>query len=498
MNGIFDKPIDEQIRIQSDLVRNLKKEKADKLKINEEVAKLLSLKAKLTEGDDKEKDGNKKLALKTAKGMRDYGPQQMAVREKVFHVINECFRRHGAQPIDTPVCELKETLTGKYGEDSKLIYDLKDQGGEILSLRYDLTVPFARYLAQNKITNMKRYQIAKVYRRDNPSIAKGRFREFYQCDFDIAGQYDPMIPDVECLRIVYEILNDLNINSFIIKVNHREILDGLFEVCGVPQDKFKTICSAIDKLDKCSWDEVKDEMCKEKGLEEKVADRIGQFVRLNGSIELIDQMLCGDLGANQKAKQGLNAIKLLFNYCELFKLSQIIQFDMSLARGLDYYTGVIYETVLTREDAECGSIAAGGRYDGLVAMLSDNHKFIVPCVGVSIGIERILAMIEEQMAQQEVYPTQCFVASIGKNMTEERMKLIIQLWEAKISAEHSFKNNAKLLTQLQYCEDKGIPFAIIIGEDELKRGIVKIRNIKSRQENEFPRDSLIEELNKLL
>lgn len=142
----------------------------------------------------------------------------MAVKERVFNKVITCFKRHGAETIDTPVFELKQTLTEKYGEDSKLIFDLANQGGEILSLRYDLTVPFARYLAMNKITNFKRYQFGKVYRRDNPSMTKGRYREFYQCDFDIAGQYSEMIPDVECVRIMKEILGDLDIGDFVIKV----------------------------------------------------------------------------------------------------------------------------------------------------------------------------------------------------------------------------------------------------------------------------------------
>lgn len=195
----------------------------------------------------------------------------MAVREKVFDVIIRCFKRHGAEVIDTPVFELKETLTGKYGEDSKLIYDLKDQGGELLSLRYDLTVPFARYLAMNKLTNIKRYHIAKVYRRDNPAMTRGRYREFYQCDFDIAGNFDPMIPDAECLKIMCEILSSLQIGDFLVKVNDRRILDGMFAICGVSDSKFRTICSSVDKLDKVSWEEVKNEMVGEKGLAPEVA-----------------------------------------------------------------------------------------------------------------------------------------------------------------------------------------------------------------------------------
>ena len=214
--------------------------------IGDEVEKLKALKLEL--GDDNA--GSGKITLKSAKGTRDFHPDQMAVRERVINRIVNVFKCHGAVTIDTPVFELKEVLTGKYGEDSKLIYDLKDQGGEILSLRYDLTVPFARYVAMNKIMNIKRYQIAKVYRRDNPSISQGRYREFYQCDFDIAGQYDPMVPDAECVKIVKDILKAMEIGNFVIKVNHRQILDGIFEVCGVSTDMFRTICSSVDKLDK--------------------------------------------------------------------------------------------------------------------------------------------------------------------------------------------------------------------------------------------------------
>ncbi|XP_009070148.1 PREDICTED: histidine--tRNA ligase, cytoplasmic-like, partial [Acanthisitta chloris] len=247
--------------------------------------KLLEMKEQLR-GDE----GKTKFVLKTPKGTRDYGPKQMAIRERVFNAIISCFKRHGAEVIDTPVFELKETLTGKYGEDSKLIYDLKDQGGELLSLRYDLTVPFARYLAMNKITNIKRYHIAKVYRRDNPAMTRGRYREFYQCDFDIAGQFDPMIPDAECLKIVHEILSDLQLGDFVIKVNDRRILDGMFAVCGVPDSKFRTICSSVDKLDKVAWEEVRSEMVGEKGLSPEAADRIGEYVQLHGEHDGVEAL----------------------------------------------------------------------------------------------------------------------------------------------------------------------------------------------------------------
>jgi len=237
----------DKIKAQGDVVRKLKEQKAEKVMIEQEVEKLKALKLEL--GDEPASSGGK-MILKTAKGTRDFQPDQMAIREKVMKKIVDVFKCHGAVTIDTPVFELKEVLTGKYGEDSKLIYDLKDQGGEILAMRYDLTVPFARYCAMNKIMNIKRYQIAKVYRRDNPSISRGRYREFYQCDFDIAGQYDPMVPDAECVKIVKDILKAMEVGNFVIKVNHRQILDGIFEVCGVATDMFRTICSSVDKLDK--------------------------------------------------------------------------------------------------------------------------------------------------------------------------------------------------------------------------------------------------------
>lgn len=205
-----------------------------------------------TMAKDKEEKKGGGFQLKVPKGTKDWEGKDMVIRDKIFGTITDVFKRHGAVTIDTPVFELKEILAGKYGEDSKLIYDLADQGGELCSLRYDLTVPFARWLAMNSsVQNIKRYHIAKVYRRDQPAMTKGRMREFYQCDFDIAGTYDPMLPDAEILRITTEIFDALGWNGrYTIKINHRKILDGIFAVCGVPTDKIRTISSAVDKLDK--------------------------------------------------------------------------------------------------------------------------------------------------------------------------------------------------------------------------------------------------------
>ncbi|XP_069052221.1 histidine--tRNA ligase isoform X2 [Lepisosteus oculatus] len=500
----------EAIKKQGEVVRKLKEQKASKDQIDEEVAKLLQLKAQL--GTD---DGKHTFVLKTPKGTRDYNPKQMAIREKVFSTIIGCFKRHGAETIDTPVFELKETLTGKYGEDSKLIYDLKDQGGELLSLRYDLTVPFARYLAMNKITNIKRYHIAKVYRRDNPAMTRGRYREFYQCDFDIAGQYDPMIPDAECLKIVHEILSELQLGDFLIKVNDRRILDGLFAVCGVPDDKFRTVCSTVDKLDKVPWEEVKNEMVNEKGLAVEAADQIGEYVSMHGGLDLAEKLLQDPkLSQSQSARDGLTDMKQLFKYLELFKVTDKVVFDLSLARGLDYYTGVIYEAVLVQADpvlqkqqennaseepTSVGSVAGGGRYDGLVGMFDPKGRK-VPCVGVSIGIERVFSILEQKAEASaekvRTTETQVLVASAQKNLLEERLKLTAELWDAGIKAEVMYKKNPKLLSQLQHCEEAGIPLVAIIGEQELKDGVVKLRNVATREEVDVSRSDLVEEIKK--
>lgn len=439
--------------------------------------------------------------LKNPKGMRDIDPAQSWTRKRVFNLINECFERHGALPLDTPVCERREILTGNYGEESKLIYNLEDQGGEALSLRYDLTVPFARYLGQNKIQNMTRYHIGKVYRRDNPSIVKGRFREFYQCDIDFAGKFDPMMADAECLEILCEILTSVKLPfEYTIKINHRGILNGIFEVTGVPKEKFKTICSSIDKLDKMSWDQVKKEMCSEKGLDESIATSIGEFVSRSGDIALIDELLQTDLGKNLDSKKGLEDLKLLYIYSETMGFKDKLKFDLSLARGLDYYTGLIFEAVVIGE-VEVGSIAAGGRYDNLVESLLDNPNFHVPCVGLSVGIERIFAVLESQqvdtnnLANSQIH---CCIGSIGKDMTVQRYKIVKELRKRGIRVKNVLKSSVKPLVLYQACEKENAPYAIFFGAEDLKTNSVCLRDLSTREEDKIKIDELADVLGQRL
>ena len=347
--------------------------------------------------DDKNEksDKNDKGNVKVVKGARDFMPYQMSIRNKAFNIITNVFKKHGAVEIDTPVFELKETLMGKYGEDSKLIYDLQDQGGEILSLRYDLTVPFARYMAVHAFPSIKRYHIGKVYRRDTPNMSKGRYREFYQCDFDIAGpNYGKMIPDAEVLKVICEILNELNLGNFVLKINHRKLLDAMIALSDISSDKFKTVCASVDKLDKEPWEAVKKELI-EKGLNESQTDKLWTYVQLKDSPSNLLEKLKSDsiLINNKSGKEALEDMEILIEYISLFGICDFISFDLSLARGLDYYTGLIFEAVLT-DTGFLGSIAGGGRYDELLSMFSGKS---IPSVGGSIGIERVFNILEEKL-----------------------------------------------------------------------------------------------------
>ncbi|GAB4861185.1 hypothetical protein Ancab_036342 [Ancistrocladus abbreviatus] len=433
---------------------------------------------------------------KLPKGTRDFAKEQMAVREKAFSMITEVFKRHGAMALDTPAFELRETLMGKYGEDSKLIYDLADQGGELCSLRYDLTVPFARYVAMNGLTSFKRYQIAKVYRRDNPS--KGRFREFYQCDFDIAGQYEKMGPDFEVLKILTELLDELNIGDYEVKLNHRKLLDGMLDIVGVPSGKFRTICSSIDKLDKQSFEQIKREMVEEKGLTVETADRIGTFVKERGSpLELLSKLKQegSKFLENEGSALALDELEILFKALERSKCIDRVVFDLSLARGLDYYTGVIFEAVF-KGTTQVGSIAAGGRYDNLIGMFGTKQ---VPAVGVSLGIERVFAIMEQiQKDQKQVIranETQVLVSIIGDELPLAA-ELVSELWSAKFKAEYLVSK--RFSKHLELPKELRIPLQVIVGSHELERGIVKIKDWEAKEEYEIPRSKMVEELQKQL
>ncbi|GAB9473504.1 Histidine-trna ligase [Globisporangium polare] len=445
--------------------------------------------------------GGSRRKPKIGKGAQDFLPHQMQLREKIFNKIRMVFKRHAGVEIETPVFELKETLTGKYGEDSKLIYDLADQGGELLALRYDLTVPFARFMALHNPGNIKRYHIARVYRRDNPQMARGRFREFYQCDFDIAGSYAPMLPDAEVLSIGIEVLQQFpELGPVKVKLSHRLLLDAILAICGVPADKFRTTCSAIDKLDKEPWENVRREMVDDKGIPEPVADAIQKFVCKVGAPRALHEELTKEnlFGDNAEAAKAMSDLKLLFDYLDAMGVLDYISFDLSLARGLDYYTGLIYEFVLTSPEHNVGSIAAGGRYDNLVGMFSATGQQI-PCVGVSMGIERIFGILQAHAEKQSgaagpTPPSQVLVASTGGALLLPKLAICKELWRANISAEVMQVENPKFTKQLHYALESGIPYMVVVGEDELASGQVKIKEMLSKDEVAVPREDMVAEL----
>ncbi|KAF4605988.1 Cytoplasmic and mitochondrial histidine tRNA synthetase [Pleurotus pulmonarius] len=525
-----------EIATQTTLLNDLRLQKAEAALVEDAKKKLGELKKTLAtlRGGGTKDAGKKKerLLLKTAKGTRDYGPGEMFCREHIERTVKECFTMYGGSCLDTPVFERKDILAGKYGEDAKLIFDLMDQGGEQLALRYDHTVPLARYLAMNGgvTPSAKLWQVGKVYRRDNPVMSKGRMREFSQADFDISGVWDPMIPDAELISLLCTILTKLEIGDFTLKLNHRKILDGLFEVCGVPSDKIRTISSAVDKLDKMSWVDVKKEMTDEKGLDPAVADKIGEYVKLKGGLDLLEKLEAdATLVANTNAKQGVAEMRILFGLLKAYQVIDKLSFDLSLARGLDYYTGLIYEAVteasappgfnaanasapapsapttstpapkpkkskagndeeeeIDENSVGVGSVAAGGRYDNLVGMFAaaaageGKKSSGLPCVGVSIGLDRVFAIlwpkwVERGMRSKE---TMVYVMAAGDGLLQERLELVQELRAAGLKTDFLAKNKPKLPTQFAAGERDEVPFAIILGGDELKEGLVTVKEQK--------------------
>lgn len=301
-----------------------------------------------------------------------------------------------------------------------------------------------------------------------------------------------MVPDSEALKVMTEILDALpGIGAYKIKLNHRLLLDGVMAVCGVPPEKLRPICSAIDKLDKMSWDSVKSEMVNLKGLDSSVADQLGRFVRIAGQPQTILRTLKQNalLMSNVDAAKALEELDVLFTFCDAIGCLDRIEFDLGLARGLDYYTGVIYEAVQVRNEhsfgsPEIGSIAAGGRYDNLVGIFSGKQ---VPIVGISIGIERILNILEEaelfSHGKIKCNATQVLIASIGPNLLTKRLELAAQFWKLGIATEYLCDMNPKPRKQLDYALANQIRYVVWVAEDELKDGNVKVKDLYANMDS---------------
>lgn len=450
--------------------------------LDSEIDSVDSLLDKLvTEDDLEDKFRPNQRNVGVPRGFRDFHPHEMRVRKEVFSKIEKVFKLYGAPCIETPILELKSVLFGQYGDQGKLVFDLNDQGGSMCSLRYDLTVPLSRYIAQNGLSHFKRYQIGPVFRRDAPNIAKGRYRSFYQCDFDVVGDYDTMVPDAEVLTIMSDILKQFPL-KFTLKFNHKELLDHILSICNVPPEKYMTTCSSIDKLDKEPWDNVANEL-REKGLSEDAILLISKNIQLSGNPRDILSLLRERYPGIPRI---LDDIELLFNYLEAFGSLSYLTFDLTLCRGLSYYTGIIFEAVLLDNEVGVGSIGGGGRYDKLIGTFG---KSDIPAVGGSIGVERLFAIMEARESFDTQSDIQVYVTYMGEKMMKEALAITSSLRSAGIITEFPYKRN-KMKDQIESVLKRGIPYMVLVGEDEFANGEVLVKDIQKSEQHKVTRENL--------
>ncbi|EPR77677.1 Histidyl-tRNA synthetase [Spraguea lophii 42_110] len=425
------------------------------------------------------------LDIRTPKGTVDYGPLEAYIIDYILNTCTSIFKTHGAISLDTPTFELRDILLNKFGDDEVQIYNLEDQGGDICSLRYDLTVGFSRYLAQTKLKKIKRYQMGKVFRRDQPAITKGRYREFYQCDYDIAGDYLPMVADAEIIQTATAILEKMNLGEFILKINSRKILLGFAQIIDVDQNK---INSAIDKLAKIGWDNVQKELI-EKGVEKEKTEILKNFIEIKTpTIEnLKENKYLKELRNNAMANEGIEDLMLLEKYLKIYNIKNYI-FDFSLARGANYYTGMIFEGFYDNYD--CGAVVAGGRYDNLVEDFLSNPNMRVPCVGFSVGVMRIFSIINNNK-NINYNITKVYISSSKQLFLEDRLSLLNELWNNNINAETYYNKRINIMEHKKYCKKNDIPIMIVIGEEEIKNNEIDVLLVEEDINEKVKREDMI-------
>ena len=420
------------------------------------------------------------------RGMRDILPDQMMLRRYVIRTFERIFEAYGFEPLHTPALELRETLMGKYGPDAeKLIYDAQHQEGkEALSLRYDLSVPLARVVAMypHLPKPFKRYQIAPVWRAERPQ--KGRYREFYQCDADIVGTTS-MAADAEIVALIDEALTRLGFHNFVILINDRKLLAGLGLFSGVPEPLLGQLYRAIDKFERLGMEGVQEEM-RRYGIPEEVIRRMAGLLAIQGEGREVLQALAREMAAAEipEAMEGLRELEALLGFLDQMGVPpQHYRISFTMVRGLEYYTGPIFETVVT--EPKIGSITGGGRYDGLVGLFA---KQSVPMTGTSFGIERIIDVIEELgMAPAGLRRTP--VEILVTVFDEERMGASIAtaraLRQAGLNTMLYFEPR-RLEAQLRYAHHKGIPFVVFVGPDEVARGMITARAMDTGEQRTLP------------
>lgn len=441
------------------------------------------------------------------KGTRDFSPEEMAKRNYIFNTIREVYHLYGFQQIETPAMENLSTLMGKYGEEGdKLLFKILNSGDcfsgfsceELLEknpvkfaakacekgLRYDLTVPFARFVVQhrNEISfPFKRYQIQPVWRADRPQ--KGRYREFYQCDGDVVGS-DSLINEVELIQIMDEVFHRFGIRVCI-KMNNRKILSGIAEILGAA-DKIVDITVAIDKLDKIGLEKVNEEL-REKGLSEDAISKLQPVIMLSGTNREKIASLKNVLAASETGLKGIAEMEFILDRIEKLALRAELELDLTLARGLNYYTGAIFEVKAL--DVQIGSITGGGRYDNLTGVFGMEG---VSGVGISFGADRVFDVLN----QLDLYPkdalqtTQLLFVNFGEKEEAYLLPLVAQVRAAGIRTE-LYPESAKMKKQMGYADTKKIPYVAIVGETEMAEGKINVKNMITGEQQLLTVDELI-------
>ena len=419
---------------------------------------------------------------RTLRGFRDYIPSLMLPRERVLETARRVYRSYGFAPIDTPALEYAEVLLGKGGEESdRLVYRFKDHGDRDVALRFDLTVPFARFSAQYlpKLgTPFKRYAMGPVWRGENTSA--GRYREFWQCDFDTIGT-TANAADVEVVLVISDLFSALEIPNVQIRVNNRLVLSGLLEHLGLA-DKTVPLLRSLDKLPKIGPEKVAEEMVREAGVSADGAKDVLALAQMAGSNTSVLDQVEAAFGSNPKVVEGIRRLREMLAVTTAVGVPEgRIKIDLSIARGLDYYTGSIYETFLNDLPA-IGSVCSGGRYDNLASLYT---KQVLPGVGASLGVDRLLAAMEElehPWLTGQSTPADVLIIQFTAEKLSEYHRVAKDLRAAGISCE-VYPEAKKPKAQFEYADKRGFRLALIAGPDELAKGVWKVKNLAKREES---------------
>ena len=432
----------------------------------------------------------KKVVAAVPRGMRDILPEQMIRRQYVIDVIRTVFEEFGFEPLQTPAIELSETLMGKYGPDAeRLIYSTSyGDGKDKLALRYDLSVPLSRVVAMypELPKPFKRYQIAPVWRAERPQ--KGRYREFYQCDADTVGS-PSMLADTETVNVIYEVLRRLGFKKFTININDRKILTGIGQFSGVPGELLGGLYRSIDKLEKIGLEGVRDELRRNEIPDDVIAKML-DLLQIEGGNEEVLASLRKRLESYPVALEGIAELEEIIRYLQALDIPQeFYQVKFAMVRGLEYYTGPIYETTI--EEPKMPSITGGGRFDELVGMFSGRS---FPATGTTIGIERIIDAMEElDMFPPNVGKTvaQVLVTLFDQTLVDASLQMANTLRKGGVKTEMYFEQEP-LGTQLRYADKKGIPCAVIIGPDELAAGQATVRDLLRKEQQTVSKATVVE------